>query len=175
MSKELRIQKVSTASARTLPIFAEFEQLADRIRVQAYNLFAKRGAAEGHALDDWLAAEREVCWPAAELVESEQEFTLEVALAGFEPDDITVTVTPTELIVKAAHKEERKQPATKGTAKLRWTEFRSNDVYRRVELPTAVDVDKVTAKLENGLLKIVALKAEERAAAPKKVDISTSS
>jgi HSP20 family protein len=152
---ELNVQKVPATDDRSLPIFAEFEQLADRIRLQAYNLFAHRGGSDGQALDDWLAAEHELCWRAAQLAERDDAFTLEVALAGFEPGDITVTATPREVIVKAAHKAEK----TKKDAKLRWSEFRSNDVYRRVELPGDVDVAKVTADLKSGLLTIVAPKA----------------
>ena len=170
----LNIQRVPSADVRKLPIFAEFERLADRIRLQAYNLFSRRGAGEGHALDDWLAAEREVCWPAAELSERDGEFVLDVALAGFEPDEITLTATPREIMVKAAHKHERKSVG-KGEPKLRWTEFRSNDVFRRVELPVAVDVDKISADFRNGLLKIVAPKAQSAAESPKQIEISKGS
>jgi HSP20 family molecular chaperone IbpA len=170
----LNIQKVPTADVRSLPIFAEFDQLADRIRLQAYNLFSRRGAGEGHALDDWLTAEREVCWPAAELSERNGEFVLTVALAGFEPGEITVTATPREIMVKAAHKHERKSPG-KGEPKLRWTEFRSNDILRRVEVPAAVDVDKISADFRNGLLEIVAPKAQPAAESPKQIEISKGS
>jgi HSP20 family protein len=155
---QLNVQKVPAADDRSLPIFAEFEQLADRIRLQAYNLFSRRGGSPGHALDDWIAAEHEICWPAAQLVEREDAFSLEVALAGFEPGEITVTATPREVIVKAAHKAEKAESKDEKGVELRWSEFRSNDVYRRVELPSDVDVDKVTASLQNGLLKIVAPK-----------------
>jgi hypothetical protein len=44
-----------------------------------------------------------------------------------------------------------------------WSEFRSNDVYRRVELPVEVDVDNVSAQYENGLLKVVAPKRKQPA------------
>jgi len=156
---QLKVQKVRATNDRTLPIFAEVDQLAERIRMQAYNLFAHRGAGDGHALDDWLAAEREVCWPAAELAEREGEFLLSVALAGFGAADITVTATPREIIVKAGRKQERAS-AGKGEPKLRWTEFRSDNVFRRVELPTPVEVEKISASLENGLLKIRAPKVQ---------------
>lgn len=33
---------------------------AQQIAARAYELFQKRGAANGHALDDWLQAEREL-------------------------------------------------------------------------------------------------------------------
>ena len=170
----LNVQKVAATDDRTLPIFAEFDQLADRIRVQAHNLFAHRGAGDGHALDDWLAAERELCWPAAELAERDGAFVLNVALAGFEPAEITVTATPREIMIKAAHRHEQKS-AGKGEPKLRWTEFRSNNVFRRVELPAAVDVEKISANFQNGLLEIVAPQAQPAAESAKKIEISTGS
>jgi HSP20 family protein len=158
---ELNVQKVPSAEDRSLPIFAEFEKLADRIRLQAYNLFARRGGSAGKALDDWLAAEHEICWPAAELVERDDAFALQVALAGFAPGDVTITSTPREVIVKAARKSEKGSESQE----LKWSEFRSNDVYRRVELPADVDVAKVTASLKDGLLKIVAPKAAAKTSA----------
>jgi HSP20 family molecular chaperone IbpA len=156
---QLSVQKVPAPDDRSLPIFAEFEKLADRIRLQAYNLFSRRGGSPGHALDDWLAAEHELCWPAAQLVERDDAFALEVALAGFESSEITVTATPREVIVKAVHKAEKAESKDEKGLELRWSEFRSNDVYRRVELPRDIVVDKVTASLHNGLLKIVAPKS----------------
>jgi HSP20 family molecular chaperone IbpA len=168
----LDVQKVPAADDRTLPIFAEFDKLADRIRLEAFNLFSHRGAGEGRALDDWLAAERKVCWPAAELAERDNEFVLTVALAGFEPGEITVTASPREILVKAAHEHEQKS-AGAGEPKVQWTEFQSDNVFRRVELPSAVDVEKISANLQNGLLKIVARRLEVAVGAAKKVEIST--
>jgi HSP20 family molecular chaperone IbpA len=166
---QLNVQKVPDAEDRSLPVFAELERLAERIRLQAYNLFARRGSGAGHALDDWLAAEREVCWPSAELAEREGEYAVKVALAGFEPSEIDVTATPREIIVRAAHKHEKKSAAD---AKLQWSEFRSDEVFRRIELPAEVNVSKVAATLENGLLEIKAPKAEQKAAPAKKVAVS---
>ena len=170
----LPVQKVPRVDDRSLPIFAEFDRFADRIRVEAYKLFARRGAGDGHALEDWLAAEHEVCWPAAELAEREGRYTLRVTLPGFEAAEISVTATPREIIVKAASKHQ-KTSADEQT-KVRWSEFRSNDVFRRVELPAAVDVEKVTASLKNGLLEIVAPRqAEAAAASPKKIEVAAGS
>jgi HSP20 family molecular chaperone IbpA len=169
---QLDVKKVATAEDRSLPIFAEFDRLADRIRLEAYNLFARRGASEGHALDDWLAAEREVCWPAAKLIERQGAFVLEVALAGFEPSEISVTATPREIIVKAAHEHKRESGAEE-RSQLRWSEFRSDNVLRRVELPAPVDVSKITANLKNGLLVIVAPAAQGAPAAETKIPVTS--
>jgi HSP20 family molecular chaperone IbpA len=153
---QLNVQKVPTTEDRTLPIFAEFDRVADRIRLEAYNLFACRGDGESHALDDWLKAEREICWPAAKLLERDGAFVLEVALAGFEPSEISVTATPREIMVKANHEHTKREEG----AKLRWSEFRSDEVFRRIDLPATADVAKITANLKNGLLEIVAPRAE---------------
>jgi hypothetical protein len=34
--------------------------LEHQIRLRAYDLFVQRGRADGHALDDWLKAEKEI-------------------------------------------------------------------------------------------------------------------
>ncbi len=151
---ELNVQKVQTTEDRSLPVFEEFDRLADRIRLEAYNLFARRGTG-GHALDDWLEAERNLCWPAAKLIEQDGAYVLEVALAGFDAGEISLTATPRELMIKAKHEGTSKSDE-KDASKLRWSEFRSDEVYRRVELPSPVDVGKTKATLKNGLLVVTA-------------------
>jgi HSP20 family molecular chaperone IbpA len=158
------VQKAAKEADRTLPIFKDIERLTQRIRERAFAVFAARGVHQDWALNDWLTAERELCWPASELVEREKDYTLTVALAGFKPKDITVTATARELIVHGAVEETRTRK-TKATQKqVCWSEFRSNDVYRRVELPIDILVDKVSARYEHGLLEITAPKANKRPA-----------
>lgn len=38
------------------------EQLQERIRQRAFELYQLRGEEDGHDLDDWLEAESEVTW-----------------------------------------------------------------------------------------------------------------
>jgi HSP20 family protein len=157
---EIKLQRVTT-DERNLPAFAEAEQMFARIRERAYDLFRGRGFDHGRALDDWLRAEREFNWPATELVEGEQEFTLSVALPGFEAADIALTATPRALVIQAKAKVERKDEGKQGEAKVHWSELRSTAVCRRVELAKDIDVDKVSATLKNGVLKVVARKVEK--------------
>ncbi len=155
---EVKIQKVQTIEDRELPVFAEMEDVLERIRARAYELSVARGFGEGHALDDWLAAERELCWPASECIDEDDRYVLEIALAGFEPDEIELTVTPCELIVRAAHESSIEEKLAEQD-QVRWSEFASNEVYRRFEFPTEILVDAVAAGFRNGMLKIAALKA----------------
>jgi HSP20 family molecular chaperone IbpA len=155
---DVNICRVPSTQDRLLPVFAESERLMRQIRRRAFELFAERGFGEGAALSDWLTAERELCWPAAELVEGDKEYVLSVSVPGFEPGEIEVTATPRELIVHAKSKSERAR-GQGSVDKVTWSEFRSNDVYRRVELPTDICVDDVKASLKNGLMKVIAPKA----------------
>jgi HSP20 family protein len=164
---DLNIRKVPSVKDRTLPVFSEVEQFMERIRHRAFDLFSRRGGLEGMALDDWLAAEREFCWPAAELTEHDRDFVLSVALPGFEVGDVELTTTPREFVIHARSKFEASEPPVleKGAeGRVIWSEFRGNDVYRRVELPSEIDVDDVKATLKKGVLRVVATKAKERPA-----------
>ena len=51
-----------TADPQPAPLAApeNGDNLEARIRVRAYELYEQRGAHEGHELDDWLQAEKEV-------------------------------------------------------------------------------------------------------------------
>ena len=159
---DIKVQKVEKAEDRALPIFREVDEMLGRIQQRAYELFAARSFAHGYDVEDWLAAERELCWPATELAEREKDYVVSVGLPGFEPGQISVTATPRELIVHASVKMERREEPAKKEPKVLWSEFRSNDVYRRIELSEPIDVAKVSATLSQGLLKIVAEKAVKK-------------
>ncbi len=155
---DITIQRVAKTEDRSLPIFKETEELIRQIRERAFNLSIARGRRWASALQDWLAAEREFCWPAAELVERDKDFVLSIALPGFEPANIAVTATPRELIV---HAKLDTAAQSKKDEQIVWSDFRTNDVYRRIELAQDIDVDNVSASLKNGLLRIVATKLEK--------------
>ena len=152
------VVKVANQAERTLPVFRAIEDLATRIRERAFALCSNRGFGDGHALEDWLIAEREFCWPAGELKEGDKDFVLSMALPGFEASGVSVTATPRDIIVHAKY-EHKKEPASKAD-KVCWSEFRSNDVYRRVQLDRDIDVERVSATLKNGLLLVTAPKIE---------------
>ena len=137
---------------KTLPIFEEIGKRIEAVQRRAFDLFKLRNFEPGHDLEDWLRAERELNWPVAELSETDHSYQVQVTLPGFDAKDIEVTATPAELIIHARSEQENR--TQKGT--VLWTEFGSNEVYRRFELPKTILVDKVTAKLEKGILHITA-------------------
>ena len=169
---DINIQKAPKPEDRSLPIFEEFDKLADRIREHAFSLFDGRGGEPGHAMEDWLKAEQKICWPKAELSENDNEYLLDVRLAGFESDDIEVLATPAELNIKAKKSSESKKSDEKEGANCLWSEFKCEDAYKHVDLPEAINVDKVTAEFKDGFLKIKAPKSKERVKKERKVAIS---
>ena len=150
------IQKVEKPGPEPLPIFETISKGLDEVRRRAFELFEKRGYQLGHELDDWLKAEHAVFgWPAAELAEKNGKYEAQITLPGFDAREVQVTATPAEIIVHAETKHEKKIEEPN----VLWTEFGSNDVYRRFELPARIDVNKTSATLDNGMLHITAAKA----------------
>jgi len=143
--------------ARALPVFRELDERMHAVRELAFDLFVRRGESSGRALDDWVAAERQVLgWPAAELKERNGAYEVEVTLPGFDAKDVEITATPTEVIVHAASARERAGE----DATIIWSELEQTEVYRRFDLPTAVKAADITATLDNGVLRVVAPKAD---------------
>jgi len=158
------IEKVNDGSDKTLPVFGEIAKRFEAIQRRAFDLFEKRGCELGHDFEDWLKAEHEVLgWPAAEMSRKDDAYEMQITLPGFETKDVQVTATPSEIIVHAATSEQKKEE--KGN--VLWTEFGSNDVYRRFILSNPINVDKVTAHLEKGVLRINAPETEKAKVAAK--------
>lgn len=159
------VQKVPNQSETSLPIFEEMGRLLTQAKNRAYELFENRGREIGKAIDDWVTAEKETfgC-PASELVDKGKQFEMRITLPGFEAREVQVTATPLEVLVHASTARESRPDSEK----VLWSEFGKKDVYRRFELPEAIDVEQVTARLDKGLLQVTA----EKAAAPKKKEIA---
>jgi HSP20 family protein len=152
---QVAITKVRDPEKKELPIFEQIEKRLEAVGRRAFDLFEKRGRESGHELDDWFQAEHELFgWPVAELAEKNGAYAIGITLPGFDAKDIEITATPNELIVHAANANEKKTEKDN----VLWTEFGSSDVYRRFDLPVAINVDQVTAKLDNGMLQISAPK-----------------
>lgn len=146
-------------------IFDELHRLQQTINRRAYEVFQNRGALSGHALADWLTAERELVWkPAVEVRQRDNQFEVLAALPGVEAKDLDVQVTPEDLLIKAD--VDHAHPAEKGTVHV--CEFEAGRLFRSIHFPEKIDPDSVTAEYRNGLL---VLKAAIAKTTPQKIDI----
>lgn len=162
----IAVQKIEDKNTKRLPLFEEIEKQFDKVRQRAFQLFETRQNEADHDLEDWLRAEHEVMgWPAAELKEADSGYDLALTLPGYEPKEVEVTVTPKEIIVHANTEQEKKGAEKKCV----WSEFQSNEIYRRFELPEAIDPDKATANLDKGMLHVRTPKMPRTLAKPIKV------
>ncbi len=163
------VQKVADPDKMPLSLSDSMQKVFDQISEKAFNLFRANGSTDGHALEDWLKAERELFQiPESELVEKDKEFALQIAAPGFEARDLEITALPNFIVVNGETTKESQQ--TKG--KVHFSDFSKKQLYRRYALPAGIDVDKTAATLENGMLKIAASKAEAPAKKEKTISIA---
>lgn len=134
-------------------VLDDIQAMQRRIAERALALFRERGAALGHAVDDWLKAERETVWrPAVEMRRTSDAFVVTAAVAGLEPRQLDVRVTPTALLLTAeVHHADR---AHEGETVL--CEFATGPLFRSCAFPEPIDPSRVTAECRNGLLRVTA-------------------
>jgi HSP20 family protein len=153
----ITIQKLRTREA-SLPFFMQMDRPFDQVRQRAFSLFEERGFSPGRDVEDWLAAEREILWsPPVELIENDKEFRARIAAPGFEAKEIQITALADAIVVQA--ESERKHENVEGEVRI--SELGSRKLYRRVNLPAPIDLDKTTATLDEGVLHLVAAKAAQ--------------
>jgi len=137
-----------------------FQELRHAIAKRAYDMFASRGFTHGHDLRDWFLAETELVRPISiEMSETETELTVKAGLPGFAEKDIDVRVEPRRLFIAGDCEEKSEQPE-KDKSRVVYSEWKTNRIFRTIDLPAEVDPDKVTANMSNGVLQISLPKKE---------------
>ena len=157
--------KEEVALKKTDSILEELNQLHQVISQRAYDLFCDHKGFFTGPLDDWLRAEREVVWrPAVELRQKDGQIELVAAVAGMEPKDLDVQVTPEDILISGA--TEHRHETNEGTVHL--CEFKAGRLFRSIHLPDKIDPDSAKAEYRNGMLRLTAAVAKT---ASKKVDV----
>jgi HSP20 family protein len=131
------------------------ERMFREVEQRAFSRFQQRGESPGGELDDWLNAERELLSaPLSEMTEGNKEYTLRIAAPGLEPGNIHVTATPETIVVQGKTTHHHKE----ADGEVRFCEFKEK-LFRRIDFPSRIDPDKVSATVDKGILHIVAAKA----------------
>ena len=145
-------------------IFNDMRQTFDQIAKRAYEIFEGNGRQWGRELDDWFRAEGELLHPVPlELRESDNAITVRAEVPGFEAKDLEIAIEGRQLTIagkRETGKEEEKE-------KVLYSERRSNQLYRCIELPAEVDSEQSTATLRGGVIELTLPKI----AAAKKIRI----
>ncbi len=107
-------------------------------------------------------------FPALNIWEDDDQVYVEAELPGYQLTDLEIFVVGNEQLVLKGERKATEHPK----AVCHRQERNFGEFNRSVTLPTAVDADKVQARLENGVLKISLAKSP--VAKPKKINISAS-
>lgn len=97
--------------------------------------------------------------------EDKQQYVIEASISGFKPEEIQVTAEGNQLSIRAAKKEETR---TEKGPYVRHERY-EGEMSRTVTLPSAIDVSRVQATYEHGVLTLRVPKAE--GAKPKQIPV----
>lgn len=115
-------------------------------------------------------AGREVMVPELDVHDNSKQLTIEVDLPGVDEKDISVTLANGMLTIKGEKKTEREEKKENY-----YMAERSYGAFERsLRMPDTIDDNKLEAKFDKGVLKIVAQKKPEAVKAEKKIEIKKS-
>ncbi len=92
-----------------------------------------------------------------DVIDEKDEIRVIADLPGFDKNEIEVYVEDGTLVIRATRKEEVEEKKKNYIRQ----ERRFGEVYRRISLPVDVDVDKIKAKYNNGILEVILPKTEK--------------
>ena len=102
-----------------------------------------------------------------EMEDKGKEFIVKAELPGIKKEDLDIDLEKNRLTISAKKEEESKED-TKGFRK---SEFKYGEFSRTVYFPDEIDIEKTTAKLEHGILRIEAPKVNAEKVTSKKLEI----
>ncbi|MCW5909779.1 MAG: Hsp20/alpha crystallin family protein [Cyclobacteriaceae bacterium] len=114
---------------------------------------------------DWMKRMQDV--PAVNVVETEKEFEIEMAAPGLDKKDFNITVENGVLTI-SYEKENEAQEDKKNYMR---REYNYSGFCRSFTLPENIKTDKVDARYENGVLKLMLPKTVEAKVKPKAIEV----
>ncbi len=163
-SKPNMSNKTAIQFPQSMNFLDELEALSRETARRAFSLFQQRGHADGGDLDDWFRAESEILKPVPiQMSESNDAYTIHAEVPGFDANNLTVQADSNTVYIRG--KGEQKREEKKGQVK--YSEFSAAELCRRIALPSAINPEKIMARLTNGVLEVTLPKASP----PKTVEV----
>lgn len=152
----ISVRRLREVDGVDLGLLQEIQMLQDRISRRAYDLYETRGAADGSPVNDWLRAEREVCWvPQVELQETDRAFHLMIRVSDVADETIEVNVLPEMIILRSASENES------GAQGADLCPSGSKVLFGRIVFPSQIHAESAVIRLEDDLLRVSAAKLEQ--------------
>ena len=122
--------------------------------VSAFNRLFDLGGSSmdrfGSMFDDFFSNAVGYNQPAADLYEDEQSYYARFELPGLKKDEVDLELENSVLTISSATRQESDEGAVQSS------------FQRSVSVPDGVDLDKISANLEDGILTVTMPKAEAR-------------
>lgn len=121
--------------------------------------------------DEWIE-KSSVTAPAVNVIDTENEYKVEIAAPGMTKDDFRIDVgSDNELVISMEKKNENSEKDKKGTYLRR--EFSYSQFKQSLLLPDNVRTEEIRAKVDNGVLTIdiPKKKESEKVAASRRIEI----
>jgi HSP20 family protein len=161
MATNVQVSKPAPAPQRRVPdVFDALHSEMDRL----FRSFERSwpqwtSLARGGGADAML--------PSIDVHENTNSVTIEADLPGLDEKDVSVTFANGVLTIKGERKSEHEEK----DENYYLSERSFGSFARSVRLPESVDENKIEARFENGVLKVVAAKKPEAAKAEKKIEV----
>jgi HSP20 family protein len=95
--------------------------------------------------------------PAANIIEKSDSFQLDIAAPGLNKDDFKINLENNILTISAEFEDQKREEGKNYSRK----EFYYGSFSRAFTLPKSIDLEKIKADYDNGILKIALPKKEE--------------
>ena len=112
--------------------------------------------------NDWLMERRNTTAPAVNILENDDEYKIEVAAPGMTKEDFKVHINEdNELVISMEKHSEEKEEDKKHKGTYLRREFSYTQFQQNLLLPDNVEREKISAKVENGVMSIDLPKKKE--------------
>ena len=121
------------------------------------------------SISDVMGSDFSVTVPSVNITEEKDNIKLELAAPGMDKNDFNISIDKDQLIISA---EKEKQSEEKEENKWTRKEFNFSSFKRSFHLGEDINIEKIDASYENGILKLVLPKKEEaKETLPKSIEI----
>jgi HSP20 family protein len=102
------------------------------------------------------------------VMESAEQYTIEIAAPGFEKSEISIDLDNVNLRIAGKHEENKEDGID-----YKSLEFNFNEFEKTYELPENADYEKISAEYSNGILKVrIPKKEEAQKQSPRQISIA---
>ena len=119
-------------------------------------------------LQDFLMGREKVKAPLVNISENENQFKLELGLAGYKKEDLSIRLSHSNLIISGS----KKKNSDDIKAASRAESYEHSSFYKTFSIPESIAISQISAKHEDGLLTIILPKDKKVMKNASKIEIN---